>query len=331
MIRRFGWLSALLLLTRCFGSDVPAGALRCDETFAHPCPSGMVCLAGRCEDPNAALDSGVDGPHDGPLADASPGDVGDAMPDLPQGEGLPPFSCSIPEIVGNTTEDLLEPAVRTEGLKVVARSGNNYFVTTRPSRGEPFGDWEPDTIFTDGSDPTFFYADGKERAIRAYGSPRHLELCEIYGSCSTIVLVDFDGGAAISSDVDGPSVADGLAEPLLVFDRNASLWLGPATNAGTFDHFTVEVLAFRGSDPAISPDGLILVFERTVVDVNGELLVARRKHISDPFSEPELLSEINSVAPDNEPDLIAAPGGGVELFFRSKRSGTNKIYHSFCQ
>jgi hypothetical protein len=82
-------------------------------------------------------------------------------------------------------------------------------------------------------------------------------------------------------------------------------------------------------DPAISPDGTVLVFGHH----GGELWSARRDAIDQPFSTPKKITPVNDpVGNEIEPDLAALPSGELELFFRSDRGtpGSYRIYRSVC-
>jgi Tol biopolymer transport system component len=82
------------------------------------------------------------------------------------------------------------------------------------------------------------------------------------------------------------------------------------------------------SSPAITPDGLTLYFTSTreAVDVTTDIFVATRASRGDPFGEPAVVEELNSLDSDEDPRL--APSR-LEIFFASNRdTGEFQIWHA---
>jgi Tol biopolymer transport system component len=77
-------------------------------------------------------------------------------------------------------------------------------------------------------------------------------------------------------------------------------------------------------DPMLSSDGLEIYFYSTRT-AGGDLYVARRDRITDPFRTPELITELNSDALDQDPWISP---DGRHLFFASDRDGTLAIYEA---
>lgn len=79
------------------------------------------------------------------------------------------------------------------------------------------------------------------------------------------------------------------------------------------------------SDPAFSPDGLLLVFASDRDETNGDLYVATRPDATAPFGAPQPLSALNTDAEESDPWL--APDGSY-LLFTSRRDGQRAIYRA---
>lgn len=282
------------------------------------------------------VDEGVDLAHD--LASDH---VEDVEPDSGPPKAL---VCSAATLAVTKAHDstVIEIALRTNGLTLVATSNEVWLEANRPSVGQPFEKWETaSSIPASFQDPTFFTHQSKEWAISAFGDatlgPRQLRLCDGL-SCSDISILD-ENSAPILVDIDGPSVADGAAQLLLTINvkkaglpgegflatpTDDSLLTWKATRLTELDSAGVDV-----DDPAISPDGTVIVFSY----LGGELWSVTRDALDQPFSAPHWLAKASDVAGlDLEPELASLPSGKLELFFRSDRAApdTYRVYRSVC-
>jgi len=79
----------------------------------------------------------------------------------------------------------------------------------------------------------------------------------------------------------------------------------------------------RDIDPALSPDGRVLVFERILNGMSdGDLFVARRVELTEPFSEPSPLDLVNTAETESDP-FIAANG---DLLFSRWIGGRARVF-----
>ena len=144
---------------------------------------------------------------------------------------------------------------------------------------------------------------------------------------------------ALPAPVNGPSFDAGssylehpLAQPQLFFASDRANGLGTAgldiyvtelRRDGKWTEPTVvaEVnSAFEDARPAISVDGLEMIFNSTR-DGNNELFASRRNHVWELWSAPEKIgAPINTVAAETQAALSA---NGRTLYFASTRPGGN--------
>lgn len=82
--------------------------------------------------------------------------------------------------------------------------------------------------------------------------------------------------------------------------------------------------ASSDGDPMLSSDGLEIYFYSTRT-AGGDLYVARRDRVTDPFRNPEPITELNTDALDQDPWISP---DGRHLFFASDRSGVLAIYEA---
>ncbi|HEY3498389.1 MAG TPA: hypothetical protein VGK73_27030 [Polyangiaceae bacterium] len=80
-------------------------------------------------------------------------------------------------------------------------------------------------------------------------------------------------------------------------------------------------------DAFLAEDGLSLYFNLTpdAGEAHGDLFVARRPSLGEPFGEPEPLEELNTSGDERDPWLSP---DGLHLFFSSDRDGTLNIYEA---
>lgn len=80
-------------------------------------------------------------------------------------------------------------------------------------------------------------------------------------------------------------------------------------------------------DAFLSEDGTLLLFNLTpdAGEAEGDLYVARRPAVDEPFGAPEPLEELNTSADERDPWLSP---DGKHLFFSSDRDGTLNIYEA---
>lgn len=270
-----------------------------------------------------------------------------ASPDLPR-----KLSCAAPELVGTgytpaSPGGLAEVAISSDGLRLYAWCAGGRCRAARAAIGEAFGDWGPAPELPFGNDPAFFGYLGENHVIVARspnGDARRLELCSWPGlGCAPLPVRDAAG--PISFDMDGPSVAVVGARVLLAHNigvggsATADLFLAepvdPSDLSVGFQTIALAAInqpSAKEDDPALSPDGLLLVFS-TLHAGNGEdLWVSQRASLADPFPAPERLASLSSKGEDKGPCFAPAGAGGpgYELFFESTRSGKTQLYRSAC-
>jgi hypothetical protein len=339
-------LCGLLLLASCFDASIPDGMLRCEADRDRPCPEGMVCRNGACYAEGTVLDLGA------------PSEAGaDQSPD---GPSLGPLTCGAPVVVGSAStpaKGLYEVALRADGRSLVALAPDTglYWEITRPAVGQAFGAWTKTaaTFLAERRDPTFFTAAGQELALVAAGDvPRHLELCTVpfdAGDCAPISVIDTKDGKPIALDMDGPSVAAlpgggllmvhnvahaGAPEPNMTGDVFLAKPVDAASPAGNWLSTAVPGMVSPTeveSDPALGPDGLVLLYSVETSPGDEDLMVAERQDTESAFSAPRPLEALNTDGyNEHTPDLGPLPAGGLELFFSSDRDGVRQIYRAEC-
>lgn len=140
---------------------------------------------------------------------------------------------------------------------------------------------------------------------------------------------------AVGSNQVAPSLtADGL---MIVFasDRTGSYHLMWSTRPTPADLFgaPMDLAGTSGGtgvidrDPALSPDGLRLMFMSMRNSGQGHLFETTRAAITDPFATPVEVTSIEAATQEAGPTLTA---DGLELFFTSPRGavGAFDIYHA---
>jgi hypothetical protein len=286
----------------------------------------------------------VDG---GPSMESSDSDVDAASDDATQEDSGTELHlvCSEPALAVTTahTQSVHEPALRTDGLTLTS-TGGGRFEATRPAVGEPFEKWTASAAVPAATqDPAFFLHGNKELMIAAFRigeNPRRLRLCE--GLFCSDMSVSDESLDPILIDVDGPSVADLTTPHLLVFNAKEeeqtpgvaylAVQVDSALSTWTARRIVeLDVANVNVDDPAISPDGTVIVFGN---DDDGDLWSARRGSIDRPFSAPQRMTVVNhATAREVEPELAALPSGELELFFRSDRitDAFHRIYRSVCR
>jgi len=300
------------------------------------------------------LDSG-DGPAKGDDASDGrrdlPSDVGsdlgfDGAPDLV----VPPtLSCKVPAIAGTSQPvGLRETALRVDALQLVAHVDAVRYSTKRDTTDQPFGAWVSTTAYPFGADITFFVYKGVERAIVASDGPypRHLELCTFPNSCTKFPVRYASSGTEVTADMDGPSVAITANGLLMAHNIDPSgakfgdIYLATPINAADLTKgwttTVVPALAQPGSkedDPALSPDGLLLLFVGLSTNSDWDIWISARATLADTFPAPTQLGGVNSAMDDTGPYLAEVTIKGqtvMELYFMSDRDGIHKAYRAEC-
>lgn len=298
------------------------------------------------------------GATDGPRADLA----ADLKVDLPPGTDGPladqrwnpdaqptQLVCAAPTPVGtNPPPSLHEAALRVDGLELVA-SGSTVYHTTRLTTDMPLGDWEPLTEFLpDGAqDPTFFLDGNEEKAIIAVrpGSnvPRGLQLCSGSLPCTPIRVFHRTGGDPITYDMDGPTVTTlPTGQLLMAFnvqtdvadEMTADIYLAtPKTSDLTqweaWRLPTVNQDGYKEDDPALSPNGTILIFEGKKPAGQDGLWVSFRPALDLEFSTPQKIVMAGMGDPIGQPCLAQVSPDKLELFFDIGTSG--QIYRATCR
>jgi len=323
---------------------------------------GCVCVGcvrlgfDRAVDPGRDSRVEADGAVDGP-GEVGPGDrgAGEALPDdggVPDAAPPGPLTCSNPQLVGTVTgvSHLSEAALRTSGLTLVAHTMSLAgFETSRAAHDQPFGAWTASELLPGAEDPTFFDLGGTEHAVVACANAsgvRHLELCLLPASCTPMTVKD-PSGLAITADVDGPSVAVlGGGALRMAFNLNdaggeTSIYLAEASATAPYTWTAAPATALnvngaKEDDPALSPDGLVLIFNKETPGSNGDLYVSERASTAQPFQGLRLLTELNTTGVEGSAFLAPLPPAKgktrYELFFSSDADGGAYLVHrSVCE
>jgi hypothetical protein len=265
--------------------------------------------------------------------------------------------CSPPQQVGTSSPTYLsEAALRVDRLELVARDKSNVgYSTKRTSPNHPFGPWSPSELLKGWADPTFFAITNAEFAAVATANTsvaRQLAACKIDLSssytCGTISIEHKVSGLKVTEDMDGPSVAvlpgSGLlmAHNLTTSSGEVEIYLAQTSNSSsptqgwvTEPVSVVNQPGVKEDDPALSPDGLVLVYNFPDSNNMGKLWVSERASTSAAFPQPRPLTEVNSTAVEGSAHLApknttAGKKATYELFFSSSRDGNYVIYHSVC-
>jgi hypothetical protein len=301
---------------------------------------------------DAATDA--DGARPDTAKDAPPADKA-PLPDLaPDGPVPPVLTCKAPALVGASQPgDMSETALRASGLELVASYGGNRYGAKRAAVDQPFGTWSQVTLLAGGADPTFFLVKGVEYAVVARshsGAPRTLELCLVQSaSCSKLTVKYAATGATgneVTEDMDGAQVAITAGGALMIHNvgllgsSDGDVYLAsPVDQTDLSKGFTTTRVAtmskpsYKEDDPAISPDGLVVLFGGSTTSNDYDLWYAARATTADPFPAPTQLSSVNSSSDENGPYMAGVTVKGqqvLELYFRSNRGGGARIYRAEC-
>jgi hypothetical protein len=314
------------------------------------------------QDADAAMVADAGSALDGDHADRGLDLAGDDAPPpdaaTPDSSGPPgTLICSPPQLVGTGSPTYLsEAALRVDRLELVARDqpGNGYS-TTRTSPNHPFGPWTPSELLNGWADPTFFAITNAKYAAVATANmsvARQLAVCKIDSSssytCGMISIEHKQSGLNVTEDMDGPSVAvlpgGGLlmAHNLTTSAGEIEIYLAhtSSTSSPTQGWVTGPVPAVnqpgvKEDDPALSPDGLVLVYNFPDSSNMGKLWVSERTSTGVAFPTPRALTEVNSTGVEGSAHLApknttAGKKATYELYFSSNRGGNYVIYRSVC-
>jgi len=153
------------------------------------------------------------------------------------------------------------------------------------------------------------------------GSP-----CSEDGSCPTglachadrCVLAPADGQPTDTRLVDG-TLDDGPPSDTAIDSTTAATWSTPTALTGTGVN-----TAANETDPSITSDRLTLYFIRTVAG-NGEIFVATRASVTDPFGTATTVAALNSTSAEQSPEISS---DGQTIIFTSNRGGNFDVYTS---
>ena len=259
--------------------------------------------------------------------------------------------CQAPALAGTPPSvALTETALRAGGLEVVAEGGGSRQSAKRSATDQAFGAWATTTDHPSGGDPTFFWHKGVERAVVARssvsGGPRHLELCTLPNTCAKLPVKDKASGQEVTLDMDGASVAVTASGLLMAHNigptgsSSGDVYLATPVDATDltkgWETTVVSSMALSGykeDDPALSPDGLVIMFGGLNTAGDNDLWYSARATLTDAFPAPTQLSAVNSAKSDGNAYLaeVTIKGQAVlELYFTSDRDGTQKVYRSAC-
>jgi hypothetical protein len=268
---------------------------------------------------------------DAPTADATSGDATADAPPCTFGAWSTPVALS--EL--NTSATEYGGEISLDGLTLYFdsdRTGNeDLLVARRPDRQSPFGSASPlgsiDTL-SDETDPTiaadqlellFHRANGgdciadsrRATPTDAFLTAASTGICNVNGA-----FITRDGLALYYN-----TLADGIGEGTLMM----------STRASTTDLFAPgspipELMAGANKGyPALSSDGLAIVFETTGGGGDLDLYVATRATTTEPWGTPVPLAAANSASDDGDASFT---DDGTELFFESNRAGSPDLYHA---
>jgi hypothetical protein len=308
-----------------------------------------------------------------PAADVGGKDV----PELEGGNSVdlgqilaPELVCQPPQSIssGGLNPNLHEPAVRVNGLELLARShgGDGWF---KAVRGDVVDDFTAFSAAVPGYDKyhgdlSFFMdLDGTESAVIVDSIPdlpRRLVLCSDASSdgCplpESIVVQDETNQLLLphgaETDMDGPSVAMvGPGELLILF--NVARFDGTQSDAATTDIYSASPLGGNlllwtaapvpglsqvgvgEDDPSVAmlAGGSVIVFARHD-GADWDLWYVSRAPDSDSFAEPRLLESVNTANEESDPEIFhPAVSSGLELFFSKggSQAGTFEIHGARC-
>lgn len=273
---------------------------------------------------------------------------------------MPSFTCTVPKPVnemkdtGGDVIEATEVALRADGSALVARKKDTTdFYTALRSTSDPakFESWSSWTLpgLAGYEDYHFYEKAGQEHALTAkkVSGKRELWDCLILGAsatCDPLVKPTLTP-PTLFDDFDGPALANDLAVPELVFSVNQS-GAGPeliywAVMDGSSQLKASQLpgsfLGAKDDDPAISPDGTVVIFSSARPGGLGgvDLWIVRHQPGTSTFSPPTLAPGLfNSTGNDSGPALVSVTLAGsqvLELYFSSNRStGKMTVYRSVC-
>jgi hypothetical protein len=226
------------------------------------------------------------------------------------------------------------------------------YVATRLSAEVAFFGWTPTStgLPAESEDPTFFTASAETWLVTAYvpvtDAPRRLQLCRPSWTCNDLELIDALTNRLIAYDLDGASVVNTARGLLMALNvqtggpETAEIFLArpsgnPFSPQGRWTGSRLDEVSDpsrKDDDPALGPDGRVIVFEaHHPVGGDYDLWVSTRPDLQSPFSPPQLIAALNSTAGEGSPELAALDDGSLEIFFTSSRATPTAVYHSRCQ
>jgi hypothetical protein len=251
-------------------------------------------------------------------------------PDAPSGTAALTCEQPVPALDTKPAIQLAEPSLdETNTVMLVRGDGaTTMYETTRPSPTSSFGaitaaTLVPGTI----QDPALFSFEGKPYALGAQGpSPRKLVLCpdpSANSTCVPIALVDTSTTAAITDDVDGPTVALRDSQLVLVFSRGPDLYAATATDSTllTWMATRLELGDFSLDDGALTSDGSLLIAPA------GDVLFAYRW--DDQASTYVAAGMINIGG--SSPDIGVEDADQIELVVTRRDRGILEPYLARCR
>ncbi len=228
---------------------------------------------------------------------------------------------------------LIEPALLTDGLTLLARFSFQDHIAVRASPGEDFGEWSRTTDYLAlAQDHSFLTVAGEEigvgAEIPAGGEDRQLTLCSApfaTGPCDVIRLFD-SSGALITDDVDGPSLALRDGELVVAFNRGSEVFFARPRSAGSLDWDATRIDIGTGlyGDPALSEDGRILAVSDTARGNSIQLAVWDAS--ADNFVPVQELSTIIG----GSPEIGLETAAGWELFLVTDTRGVVEPHRVSC-
>jgi hypothetical protein len=292
----------------------------------------------------------MDGPKDGPPLPEQGVDLTQDAP-VPDAAQPPKPVCQAAALVGTTPPTgPRENALRADGLVLTTLASSIRYSTARSATDQPFGAWATTTAHPSGGDPTFFFFKGTEYGVvnrtPSGASVRALYLCSLPNSCLKTVVKYASTGKEVTDDMDGASVAVVAGKLLLVHNTGPSgsgsgdIYLAQPVSSSdiskgwaTTPVTSLAVAGYKEDDPALSPDGLLIVYSGLTTSGDSDIWFASRATLSDAFGAPQQLAVVNSAKRDSDVDLAEVTIKGqqvLELYFSSDRDGASKVYRSAC-
>lgn len=215
----------------------------------------------------------------------------------------------------------------------------NLWWARRASVDEPFSapellvDWSSSGFDTspaiEGNGLTFWFSSTREGGaggldiFRVQRSSRS----EPWGAIEFAVELNSD-----SDDIPRPTGADELIMPLASRRAGADYLTYFAKREAPNEPFTSMQLAeglvgegMLAADAFLTGDGLAVLYTQAAEGQPGDLYVATRRSLDEPFSNPRAIASLNTAADERDPWL--SPDGNT-LYFSSDRDGTLAIYRA---